>query len=145
MRSLIDSVKQIYTHFDAKVLDSLAEIYSPDIVFIDPFQQLAGLESLKAYYTGLAASVDDCQFEFRHHIEQINGDGVGEAVLFWIMHYSHPRLAQGRRLSLNGNSHLRFDQKIIYHRDYFDAGALLYEHIPLLGGVIRQLKRRMEK
>ena len=33
--------------------------------------------------------------------------------------------------------------KVYRHRDYFDAGALLYEHVPLLGRVIRWLKRRM--
>ena len=28
-------------------------------------------------------------------------------------------------------------------RDYFDAGNLLYEHLPVLGAAIRWLKRRL--
>ena len=28
-------------------------------------------------------------------------------------------------------------------RDYFDAGALLYQHVPLLGAAIRWLQRRL--
>ena len=27
--------------------------------------------------------------------------------------------------------------------DYFDAGALLYEHVPVLGRIVSWLKRRM--
>ncbi|QHF41154.1 transcriptional regulator [Pseudomonas sp. S34] len=29
------------------------------------------------------------------------------------------------------------------HRDYFDAGALLYEHLPVLSRAIAWLKRRL--
>jgi len=37
-------------------------------------------------------------------------------------------------------SHLKFaDGKVISHRDYFDLGEMLYEHIPLLGGVIKSI------
>jgi hypothetical protein len=32
---------------------------------------------------------------------------------------------------------------VYLHRDYFDAGALLYEHLPVLGTLIGWLKRRL--
>jgi hypothetical protein len=32
---------------------------------------------------------------------------------------------------------------VYLHHDYFDAGALLYEHVPILGGVIGWLKGRL--
>ena len=35
------------------------------------------------------------------------------------------------------------DGKVERHRDYFDAGALLYQHVPLLGSAIRWLQRRL--
>ncbi|PYY71356.1 transcriptional regulator [Pseudomonas jessenii] len=31
-----------------------------------------------------------------------------------------------------------------HHRDHLDAGALLYEHLPMLGPVVARLKRRFE-
>ena len=31
--------------------------------------------------------------------------------------------------------------KIYYHRDYFDMGSLLYEHLPLLGKIIQKLNK----
>lgn len=35
------------------------------------------------------------------------------------------------------------DHKVYRHRDYFDAGSLIYEHLPVLGRAIAWLKRRM--
>ena len=40
-------------------------------------------------------------------------------------------------------AHLPWRERVYRHRDYFDAGALLYEHLPLLGSVIAWLKRRL--
>ena len=35
------------------------------------------------------------------------------------------------------------DDKIIVHQDFFDGGAMLYEHLPVMGWAIRKLKERM--
>jgi hypothetical protein len=42
-------------------------------------------------------------------------------------------------------SYLQFDKagKVRYHRDYFDLGAMLYEHLPLLGSLVKTIKRRL--
>jgi len=60
------------------------------------------------------------------------------------MTYQHPSLNKGQPIKVEGASKLVVqDDRIISHRDYFDAGNLLYEHIPVLKNVIRFLKRRM--
>jgi hypothetical protein len=40
-------------------------------------------------------------------------------------------------------SHIRFDAsgKVNYHRDYWDTGEELYAKLPVLGWLIRRLKR----
>jgi hypothetical protein len=38
---------------------------------------------------------------------------------------------------------LRFGDRITHQRDHFDAGALVYEHVPLLGALVRLVKRRL--
>ena len=60
-----------------------------------------------------------------------------------ILGYRHPRLARGAPIRVEGCSYLQWRDKVHLHRDYFDAGALLYEHLPLLGGTIGWLKRRL--
>ena len=52
-------------------------------------------------------------------------------------------LRGGAPISVDGCSHLLWWDKVYQHRDYFDACAMLYEHLPLMGGVIAWLKRRL--
>ena len=35
------------------------------------------------------------------------------------------------------------DGRVVEHRDYWDAAEQLYEKLPLIGGVLRLLKRSM--
>ncbi len=51
----------------------------------------------------------------------------------------------GRRQTVRGASHLRFaaDGRIAHHRDYWDPAEELYEKVPVLGGLMRAIKRRL--
>lgn len=62
------------------------------------------------------------------------------------MTFSHPKLQQGKQRTLDGCTQLIIDieqQRIIYHRDFFDLGAMLYEGLPVLGRVIKLIKVRL--
>jgi hypothetical protein len=62
------------------------------------------------------------------------------------MKLKHPKLNGGQPVEVNGVSQIRFSgDRVIYHRDYFDLGEMLYENIPLLGVVIRNIKQRLGK
>lgn len=145
MHPLLEQLARCYQSFDPELLARLESLYAPDVVFVDPLHRIEGRENLQHYFAGMMHNLSQCRFEFTQFIcsGDDGGDGA-EAVAFWTMHYSHPRLAGGRLLVLSGNSHLRFQQKIYYHRDYFDAGAMLYEHLPLLGYAIKKVKQRMK-
>ncbi|MGY8811289.1 MAG: nuclear transport factor 2 family protein [Pseudomonadales bacterium] len=121
-------------------LERLAELYDPQIHFTDPLHDVHGLEALRAYCENLYANVSELQFEFL----QCSGIDNEQALLRWNMRYRHPRLAGGESICVPGCSVISFrDGKVYRHVDYYDAGALLYEHIPLLGQVIAWLKRRL--
>jgi hypothetical protein len=62
------------------------------------------------------------------------------------MKLKHPKLNGGQPVEVNGVSQICFSgDRVIYHRDYFDLGEMLYENIPLLGVVIRNIKQRLGK
>lgn len=140
MHSVPQKIRSLYMRFDMKSIKLLADVYSDDIQFKDPLHAINGLPALKDYYKGMMTDLLDCRFEFHHSIESTER---GEAVLFWTMHYRHKKLAGGKQLRLNGNSHLLYKDKVYYHRDYFDAGAMIYEHISFLGFFIRKIKQRI--
>jgi hypothetical protein len=59
-------------------------------------------------------------------------------MLIWEFRY-------GKGQCIRGASHLRFadDGRIAYHRDYWDAAEELYMKLPLLGGLMRWLRKRL--
>lgn len=121
-------------------LDQLGELYSQDVSFRDPLHEIQGLTAIRHYFDELYANVSDLRFDF-HAFDEVRS---GEGYLTWTMHYSHPRLANGRSIHVEGCSHVQWrDGKVYRHRDYFDAGALLYEHLPVMGRVINWLKKRL--
>ena len=67
----------------------------------------------------------------------------GQATVIWTMTFSHDRLSSGESISVNGCSHLKFAEKIYYHRDYLDMGQMLYEHLPLFGRIVQFIKKRV--
>ncbi len=129
-----------FAALDKDSLGRLGELYSDDVLFIDPLHEIRGLTAIQSYFAELYANVQELRFDF-HGFDQT---GDGEGYLRWSMSYRHPRLAGGRPIRVAGCSHLLWsDGRVYRHRDYFDAGALLYEHLPVLGRVIAWLKRRL--
>jgi len=138
MSEFINHFKDIFNRLDARNLDLLDQIYSPQVSFRDPVHALQGLPALKAYYARLYTGVVSCRFDFE---DEVIADG--RCVLVWTMQFEHASFCRGQQLSLRGVSHLKFSDKVWLHEDFFDMGAFIYERIPLLGGVVRAIKRRL--
>ncbi|MGE8361231.1 nuclear transport factor 2 family protein [Pseudomonas sp.] len=129
-----------FAALDKDNLDRLGELYADDVLFRDPLHEVYGLAGVHQYFTELYANVSDLNFQF-HGMDQVRD---GEGYLRWTMSYRHPRLAGGELIQVAGCSHLMWhNHKVHQHRDYFDAGNLLYEHLPVMGRIIRWLKGRL--
>ncbi|WP_110603365.1 MULTISPECIES: nuclear transport factor 2 family protein [Salinicola] len=120
-------------------LPALEECYSDDVDFADPLHRHVGRDNLMAYYADLMEGVRHCHFEF--HDRQLLG---ATSFLTWTMELAHPRLRGGRNISVAGCSHLQWQgQRVCRHRDYFDVGAMLYEHLPVVGWMVKGVKKRL--
>lgn len=102
--------------------------------------RIRGIDALLGYFERLYAHAIDVEFEFHHHVV----DGT-TGYLQWSMRFSHPRLNRGGEILVPGASFLNFsdDGKAYYHRDYYDLGAMLYDHLPIIGAGVRAIKRRL--
>jgi hypothetical protein len=124
-------------------LDLADDFYDPDVVFLDPIVELRGRDALKAYYGDMYESVTSIRFDFSGGIEKDE-----EEVVFWTMELRTKGLKGGEPVLVDGISHIKFggeSGKAIYHRDYFDMGAFVYENIPVLGSIVRYTKKRLSK
>lgn len=137
MSQLIDNFKTVYEGLDTNSISSIRSIYDEDIKFIDPFHEVNGLESLVGYFSKLYANIESCEFKF---VEVFTGDS--SAMITWNMKFSHRSLSN-RLIEVPGSTEIRFNDKIHYHRDYFDAGKMLYENVPLIGSAIRYIKKKV--
>lgn len=117
-------------------VDALAALYAADARFRDPFNDVRGREAIARIFHHMYSQVDAPRFEVLSAMRQ--GDA---AWLEWVMHFE----LRGRPQSIAGASRLRFDRdgQVADHRDYWDAAQELYEKLPLLGGLMRWLRRRL--
>ena len=116
---------------------NLNQLYDNNIIFQDPIKRIEGIDSLKAYFAKLNKNVENGYFEILS--TEITGQ---KAFIEWKMHVTIKK-PRKKKITADGISLIHFDDKVTYQRDYFDAGQLFYEHIPLIGGFIRMLKKKL--
>lgn len=138
MNETINQLKNFYKRFSIENIQQLEELYDSDILFIDPFHEINGINQLKDYFTNLSQNLNSCQFNFLQECAS-----PGSAFLQWKMEFSHPRIKAGLPQTVEGTTLLKFDKKITFHRDYFDSSEMLYKHIPIFSQVIKYVERRM--
>ncbi len=130
---LIDCFEGIAPHS----LSRLAEIYTDDVYFKDPFNEVRGLPAVTRIFAHMFEQVDTPRFEITGSVLQ--GD---EAFVTWDFRFRMKRFARDEQC-IRGASHLKFaaDGRAAFHRDYWDAAEELYEKLPVLGALMRALKR----
>jgi len=136
-KQLIAEFKRFFCDLQKAELSELGTIYSDDIVFMDPVHKIRSLVELEDYFNSICTDLSECRFEYLDELIVENS-----AYVKWIMHFRHPKLGS-RLISVRGVSHLQFAEKITFHEDFYDMGAMLYEQLPLLGNVTRWLRKRL--
>ncbi len=133
----LDRFRELFNALDAGNLNKLSTVYSENVQFEDPLNAVTGLDQLTHYFAGAYANVVSCRFDFGEPV--VNGENVG---ITWVMHLRHKRIRRGREIHVDGMSRLVIRHgKVTHHRDYFDAGQLLYENLPVIGVFIRWLRK----
>ena len=145
--SQVPSVQEFFNGFNKDTLELVDQFYAPQAHFLDPVVDLQGRDAIRKYYANLYANVISIRFEFSGEVNS-RGEQGDEKVAFWTMVLKHKKLRGGQEVRVIGNSHFRFDPQTgqaVYHRDYFDMGEFIYEGLPVVGGVIRYVKRKMSQ
>ena len=134
-----EKVVWYFNQLSVQSLHILPDFYAREVVFEDPINRLQGIDALTAYYAKVYREVVEIRFDFSDLVEE--GDNL---MASWVM---VARLhSQGNRqpIRLAGISHLRFSQdRVIFHRDSYDLGSMVYERVPMLGLVIRWIKSKL--
>lgn len=135
---IVQRFQDLYRVLDRNRLHLLEDVYSRDVVFVDPAHRVEGLPALIEYFRRMYEGVAEIGFEFDEVLAEHD-----RAFLSWSMRMRHTRLRPRQVLELPGASFIRFDGQVCFHRDYFDLGALVYERIPVLGNAVKAVRNRL--
>jgi hypothetical protein len=136
---LVKAFKALYARLDETSIAALDRVYAQGVHFKDPVHDIEGLVALQDYLSAQSQGLTECRFEY---LDELISDN--SAYIKWIMRFRHASLGN-RLISVRGVSHIHFSDKIDFHEDLYDMGALLYEQIPVLGAVTRWLKNRLAR
>ena len=122
-------------------LERIGTVYADDAWFKDPFNEVRGRSAVERIFRHMFGQVADPRFVVTQALA--SGD---DAFLTWDFRF-RMRPRDVREQLIRGASHIQFaqDGRVLYHRDYWDAAEELYEKLPLLGGLMRFLKRRVAR
>lgn len=129
-----------FTALSPHDLDGLRELVAPEVRFRDPFNDVRGVDRFVAVF---ARALEDME-ELTFATSKIAVDG-DTAFLRWTMRGRPRSRWLGAALVVDGVSEVRFDPdgRVAEHVDHWDAAGQLYERLPLLGGLLRVLRRRL--
>lgn len=114
------------------------QFFDQNSLFEDPFQKVVGIEKIYKVFENMYTTLHDPKFVVQETIEKEN-----VAYIAW--HFVYALRPGAKRECFRGISRVEFskDAKVISHTDYWDAASNVYEKIPVLGTVLRYVKRKI--
>jgi steroid Delta-isomerase len=112
----------------------VAELYAADATFRDPINEVSGVKAIEAVMADLFRQLKN----IRVVVREMHGD-ESAGCLVWTMYYDF----RSKKRGIPGVSHFRFgaDGLVTAQEDYWDASFVLYGEFPILGMMMRGIKR----
>lgn len=140
-QAALERLKTMFNEYTPDQLrKNIPEVYAEEFFFRDGFKTKTRREELVDYMAESTESITSCQFDFAEPIIQ-----DGNYYLRWTMHLDFKKSSKKAASSVLGMSHIRFnkDGKVVFHQDYWDPSDIIYKRIPVMGWIVRQIRKRI--
>lgn len=136
MNTRYTEISQWFQSLTPESLERVDEVYASNAVFIDPFNHLSGLASVRAVYQHMFDTLVQPRFIVTNTVSNER-----QAFMTWDFVFE----CRGQAHKLSGCTQFELNDQglIVLHRDYWDAAQQVYEKIPLLGTVLRMIRRKL--
>jgi hypothetical protein len=126
----------------ASVRDHTQTVYAPTAYLNDNLVFVEGAPNIEGYFLHSTGDTDTVSVEFL----DVAKSGP-DYFIRWRMTIKNQRLKKGQPLMSYGMTHFRFDDqgRVLMHKDFWDAATGLYEHLPVVGGMLRFVRGRLEQ
>lgn len=144
LNETVDALVLAFENLSRADVKALGEWYAPDARFKDPFKEVQGVAAIEAIFEHMFDSLHEPRFVVTERIVQ-----GSQCFLVWDFVFRFKTMDTQTQQCIRGGSHLQFVAgddgawRIKLHRDYWDAAEELYEKLPMVGGLMRWLKKRV--
>lgn len=127
-----------FEHLQRDDVARMGELYDDKAHFVDPFNDVFGLAQVQRIFSHMFDTLNEPRFVVIEAFTE--GD---QATLIWDFHFK--RQGQDKPWRIHGSTHVRFgaDGRVCLHRDYWDAAQELYAKLPVLGALMRCLRKQL--
>jgi hypothetical protein len=116
------------------------KVYAPDAYLNDTLKTLHGSAAIREYFIRTAQGLDSMKVTFDDLAVS------GRNYYFrWTMETRMKYLARGKTITTIGVTMVRFDPegRVILHQDFWDSAQGVWDHVPVLGTVIRWIQSKI--
>ena len=131
-------IKAAFESLAQETLANLLALYAENTRFKDPFNDVSGRAGVEKIFAHMFHQVQTPRFVVTRVI-----DDAASGNLF--MRWDFTFVSSGKPMHIHGATHFERDATglITLHRDYWDAAEELYEKLPLIGVLMRWLRRKL--
>ena len=139
MQQQVDALVRYFETLTPQSLADLPRHYAADCCFRDPFNDVRGIPALTAIFSHMFERLDAPRFIVRERVVD-----APRVLLTWDFEFRFRSWRPQTLQHIHGSSLITFDSAglVEAHRDYWDAAEELYEKLPLVGALLRMLKRQ---
>lgn len=122
------------------VKENTSKVYAADAYFDDTLTVHRGAGEIESYFVKTSQTMTSYQVTI-DDVAKSNGNYY----IRWTMVFAAPALSGGQAVQSIGISQVCFNRegKVSFHQDFWDSGKNFYAHLPVVGGAIGFVKKRL--
>ena len=135
----VTRVIAFFENLSPAAVATISQFYAPQARFKDPFNEVVGVPAIQGIFAHMFEALEQPRFVVTGRVVQ----GT-QCFLTWDFLFAFKDFHKGVTQTVRGASHLVLDEQglVTLHRDYWDAAEELYEKLPVVGALMRWLKKR---
>lgn len=129
---------KIFTNFKQGATEAnIRSVYANKLYFNDTFKIISDLNELVDYMSESAAHVESTTVDI---LDVIHSDD--DYFIRWSMKMNLSVKGKDIYSHSIGMTQLRFNQagKVVFHQDFWDSSEAFFEHLPLMGMILKKIK-----
>jgi len=135
-------VMQFFETLRPQDVARLNDLYCEAALFKDPFNEVQGVDAIAPIFSHMFDALIEPRFIITQQVQQ-----GAQCFVTWDFLFAMRKFEPNITQTIRGASHLVFRLedgvwRVAIHRDYWDAAEELYEKLPVVGALMRWLKRR---